>query len=260
MGVDDMKTIGCSLVFFSIGLLLAGCSKEQEKPAVETSSAKSEPAAPPAQSDSTQGKGTISGKIILKGSYKPGILTVGKDKEVCGASKTDPALLVGAQGEVKNAVIQIAGIAGKTAPDKEAVLDQAQCEYAPHVLVIPAWTTVKIRNNDGILHNVHTFSKINSPFNKAQPKYLKEFEHTFEKPEFISVKCDVHGWMSGWIVVTEKAHFTVSGADGVFQFADVPLGEHTVEVWHETLGNQTQKVKVAAKETANVLFGFSGKK
>jgi len=42
--------------------------------------------------------------------------------------------------------------------------------------------------------------------------------------------------------------------------ADVPAGEHTVEVWHETLGNQTQKVKVAAKETANVLFEFSGKK
>jgi plastocyanin len=255
-----MKTRGYLLALSIAGLLLASCSKEQEKPAAETSSARSEPAAPPAQSDSTQGKGTISGKVIVKGFFKPGILTVGKDKEVCGASKTDPALLLSAQGEVKNAVIQIAGSAGKTAPDKEAVLDQVKCEYAPHVLVIPAGTTVKIRNNDGILHNVHTFSNINSPFNRAQPKYLKEFEHTFEKPEYISVKCDVHGWMSGWIVVTEKAHFTVSGADGLFQLADVPLGEHTVEVWHETLGKQTQKVKVAAKETANVLFEFSGKK
>jgi plastocyanin len=255
-----MKRKGCFLTLFIMGALLASCSKEQEKPAAETSSAKSEPTAPPAQSASTQEKSTISGKIIFKGSYKPRVLTIGKDKEVCGASKTDPALLVGAQGEVKNAVIQIAGSAGKTAPGKEAVLDQAKCEYVPHVLAISAGTTVKITNNDGILHNVHTFSKINSPFNKAQPKYLKEFEHPFEKPEYASVKCDVHGWMSGWIVVTEKAHFAVSGADGVFQLADVPAGEHTLEVWHETLGNQTQKVKVAAKETANVLFEFPGKK
>ena len=49
----------------------------------------------------------ITGKVIFKGTHAAGKVAMGKDKEVCGDSKLDPALVIGAQGEVKNAVIQI---------------------------------------------------------------------------------------------------------------------------------------------------------
>jgi plastocyanin len=148
---------------------------------------------------------------------------------------------------------------GRT-PPKEAVLDQVKCEYAPHVLVVPAGGTVKIKNSDGILHNVHTVSKENIPFNRAQPKFMKEITETLAKPEAIAVRCDVHGWMSGWIVVTDNVFYDVSQADGTFKLADVPAGKYTIEVWHEKLGKTTQEVEVKAGETVNVSYEMAMKK
>ena len=115
-------------------------------------------------------------------------------------------------------------------------------------------------NSDGILHNVHTLSEKNPPFNRAQPKYLKEISEKFAKAEIIPVRCDVHGWMSGWIVVTDNPYHDVTPADGRFKFDSVPVGKYTLEFWHEALGKATQQVEVKINEVANVTFEFQMKK
>ena len=76
---------------------------------------------------------------------------------------------------------------------------------------------LKIINPDGILHNVHSYSKVNSPFNQAQPKFKKTLEVKIEKPEAVEVKCDVHGWMHGWLVATETPYFAVTDKSGSFK-------------------------------------------
>jgi len=247
-------------------ILAAGCSKDETRAPVKSSEPvpASAPAAPatsaPNNSTPGQGVGAITGKVIFKGTHAAGKVAMSKDKEVCGDSKLDPALLIGSQGEVKNAVIQIADLKRSPSTAEEAVLDQIKCEYVPHVLVIPVGASVKIRNSDGILHNVHTFSDKNAPFNRAQPKYLKQISEKFTKPEVIPVRCDVHGWMSGWIVVTASPVFDVTSADGGFEMENVPVGKYTLEVWHETLGKTTQSVEVKSGEVTNVTFEFQMKK
>jgi plastocyanin len=252
----------------AVGLLgtltiMIGCSKEKEStPAVtkDAAQAKSESSAPStAAQPAAQGKGTIAGKVVFKGKYSPGKLPVGKDREVCGDAKPDPALIVGNDGGIKNAVVQIAGLKEGRAPVKEAELDQVKCEYVPHVLVVASGGTVTIKNSDGILHNVHTVSKENKPFNRAQPKFLKEIKETFSKPEMVAVRCDVHGWMSGWIVVTDNVFHEISQADGAFKLADVPAGKHTIEVWHEKLGKLSREVEVKPGETVDVALELQAK-
>ncbi len=239
----------------------AGCSKEENRAPAKPVEPAPTASAPVANSSSPgAGVGTITGKAVFKGIYTPGKVAIGKDKEVCGDAKLDPMLVVGSQGEVKNAVIQIADLKRAGAPPKDAVLDQARCEYVPHVLAIPAGATVKIKNSDGILHNVHTVSEKNTPFNRAQPKYLKEISEKFTKPEIVAVRCDVHGWMSGWIVVTESPYYDVTAADGSFKLENVPVGKYTLDVWHESLGKTTQSVEVKAGEVTNVTFEFQMKK
>lgn len=205
--------------------------------------------------------GTISGTVKFKGTAPaPKKLDVNKDKEVCAKSpKTDPTLIVNS-GNLVNAVVTITDIKkGKKMEVTKLTLDQNGCEYHPHVVAFPAGSTVEVLNPDGILHNVHSYSKVNSPFNMAQPKFKKSLQVKIEKSEAISVKCDVHGWMSGWLVATENPYFSVTDNSGSFKLADVPPGTYTVEVWHETLGKSSQKVTVKAKEEAKVNFELAGK-
>jgi len=205
--------------------------------------------------------GSISGTVKFKGNAPaPKKLDVGKDKEVCDKTpKTDPSLIVNG-GNLVNAVVTIADIkTGKKIELTKVTLDQNGCEYHPHVLAFPAGSTVQILNPDGVLHNVHSYSKVNSPFNMAQPKFKKTLDVKIEKPEAVEVKCDVHGWMHGWLVATENPYFAVTDNSGGFKLTDVPAGTYTVEVWHEKLGKSSQKVTVKAKEEAKVTFEVAGK-
>jgi len=66
----------------------------------------------------------------------------------------------------------------------------------------------------------------------------------FDQAEIFKVTCDVHSWMTGWIVVTDSPYVVATDVSGTFKIEGVPAGTHTLEVWHETLGRVTQEVTV----------------
>jgi plastocyanin len=205
--------------------------------------------------------GSITGVVKFKGKAPNAKkLKITKDKKVCAkSSKTDPTLIVSG-GNVVNAVVSITDIKkGKMMKPQKVTLDQNGCEYQPHVLAFAAGSTVSIMNPDRILHNIHTYSKLNKAFNRAQPKFKKRLKVKFSKPEVISVKCDVHSWMGGWFFVAGNPYYSVTGSKGSFKLTDVPPGTYTVEVWHETLGKMSQKVTVKPKEEVEVIFELAKK-
>jgi plastocyanin len=198
--------------------------------------------------------GSIAVAVKFKGAAPaPKKLDVSKDKEVCAKTpKLDSSLMVSG-GNVANAVVYISDIKkGKKMAPTKVTLDQKGCEYHPHVLAFPVGSTVEIVNPDGVLHNVHTYIEGKTLFNRAQPPYKKVLPEKIDKRGPINVKCDVHGWMDGWLFGAENPYFGVTDKNGTVKLTDVPPGTYTVEIWHETLGKQTQKVTVKAKDEAKV--------
>lgn len=200
--------------------------------------------------------GTIEGVVKFKGTPPAAKkIQITKDQDVCGkTAKTDASLIVN-NGDVENAVVFIGDIKkGKPMTPAAVKLDQKDCEYHPHVLAFAAGSTLEVLNPDGILHNIHSYSKINSPFNFAQPKFKKTLTVKIDKPEIINVKCDVHNWMNGWLFSSETPYFNVTDNHGSFKLTDVPPGTYTLEVWHESLGKLSQKVTVKPNETTKLTF------
>lgn len=208
-----------------------------------------------------QGAGSIVGEVRFSGTPPPAKpLKVNKDTQVCGTDKASEGLVVGANKGIKHAVVSLRGARGPAPkPAQKPALDQKGCQFAPHVIVVPAGAEVDILNSDGILHNVHTYSSANAPFNKAQPKFKKVMTEKFDKPEIIRVQCDVHGWMLAWIVVGEHGAYAVTDETGAFKIDNVAPGKHNVEVWHETLGKLSQAVDVKAGAPTRVTFEMSKK-
>lgn len=209
------------------------------------------------------GGGSISGMVKLQGAA-PAAKTVEitKDKEVCGAHGEikSEEVVVGAGGGLANAVVSITNITkGKPMEARTPELDQVGCKYVPHVLAFPAGSSVKIKNSDGILHNIHTYSTKNPSVNLAQPKFKKEMQQKFDQPEVIKVTCDAHGWMLGWFISQDHPYYAVTDANGGFKLTDVPAGEYELKVWHEKLGEKTSKVTVAAGGDAKTDFELASK-
>lgn len=207
-----------------------------------------------------ENSGSIEGVVTYAGTPpKPEKLEVTKDRAVCGKTpKLDESLVVDPQSKgIKNVVISLREVSsGKewSVPEEGISVDQHGCQFVPHVQVVPVKQPLFILNSDGILHNIHTYSTANPPVNRAQPKFLKRVKLTFEKPEIVKLTCDVHNWMKAWIVVAEHPYYAVTDDQGHFKLDGIPAGSYTLQLWHETLGEQTQSVVVKANETTKVTF------
>ena len=212
-----------------------------------------------------RGGGMIQGRVIFDGKAPPRQkLIVVKDRDICGRTDHyDQRLIVGKQGGIQNAVVSLTKVRGGkplSAIGTEPVLDQKGCSYSPHVLLLPVNHDVKILNNDGLLHNIHTFSTKNRPLNIAQTKFQKELKMKFAVPERISVKCDVHGWMSAWFVVVDHPYHFITNEEGSFVLKNIPAGTYTVSCWQELLGEQTAQATVEAGSAVTMDFRYSAEK
>jgi plastocyanin len=187
--------------------------------------------------------GVISGTVRLEGKAPTGPgLAITKDEAVCGAKSSPARIAVNGNGGVQNAVVSISGITrGKPfAGGKTLVLNQQQCEYVPHVLILPAGDHLEIVNSDPVLHNVHAYDQLKglkTIFNIAQPikgqrTPLKKINAT--APDVLLATCDAgHPWMSAYIVLADNPYYTLTDASGRFRLDSVPPGEYTVKLWHE---------------------------
>jgi plastocyanin len=174
----------------------------------------------------------------------------------CVKPLTDETLLRAPSGGIAGAVVYLTGIeAGKPWAAETAGLNNAQCRFEPHVLVVRSGSPISVTNSDGCVHNVNTFARRNPPTNASLPPTAaggQPVTRTFAVPEEVKVVCDSHQWMSAWIVARDNPYFAVTDADGQFRITDVPAGRHRATVWHERLGRFETDVEVATSGEARL--------
>ena len=201
-------------------------------------------------------EGAITGKIAFDGTpTAPKKIDMSQDANcasTAGDKNTDD--LVVADGKLQNVYVYLKGGGiekfSYAVPSDPVVLDQQGCRYHPRVLGIQKEQTLKIVNSDPTTHNVHPSPKVNQEFNQSQAPGQAPIEKKFNRKELlIPVKCNQHPWMKANIGVLDHPYFAVSAKDGSYTISNVPPGTYTIVFWHETLGEQTASVTVAAKES-----------
>ena len=138
-----------------------------------------------------------------------------------------------------------------------ATLDQKGCQYHPHVVGVQTNQPVKILNSDPTTHNIHPVPANNREWNESQPPQAAPLEKTFAREEImLPVKCNQHPWMKMYVNVVRNPFFAVTDRDGKYEIKGLPPGDYTLAFVHEKLGEQTQKVTVAAKDSKTVDTSF----
>jgi plastocyanin len=222
------------LALLPAALMLFACGTEKGNeipPAVDNA---------PAASQGPTGR--IRGVVRLKGNAPtPTFEPVAENQNVCGERVPLSRLALGKDKGVQYAFVFLDGVPSteKPRPRESLLVDQKNCQYAPHSLIVPAGSKIEITNSDPILHNVQghqvTDQGQQTLFNIAQPvRGQRTTVETSLTPGIVFLTCEAgHPWMSGYVFVANHPYVTVTRDDGEFVIEGVPPGTYRIKMWHE---------------------------
>jgi plastocyanin len=204
--------------------------------------------------------GEVEGTISFTGT-PPKMKPIDMAKEpTCAKQHATPVMTeaVGVRpgNTLEDVVVYVSAGDMGAAATKTVIYDQKGCQYIPHVAAMEVNQQMEIQNHDQTSHNIHPMAKANPEWNKSQPPGSPPLKVTYEKVEFIPVKCNVHPWMHGYFAVLGTSHYAVSDDDGKFSLKGLPPGKYTLTAWQEKFGTQTQEVTVTSGGTAKANFTF----
>ena len=254
------------LVTLALALYLAGCGK---KTGEETTTTETQPAAGGGGTPYDPAKGTaaINGKVNFTGTPPEKVKINMSSEPACHAQHKETVYAqegeVNANGTLPYVFVYVKEGADKwtyPVPTEAKTIDQKGCRYIPHVFGIQVNQPLEIINSDPNLHNIHSYTKENPPFNFGMPTAGMRIKKTLTKVDLPPqpIKCDVHTWMVAYMGVLNHPFYSVTGEDGTFSIKGLPPGDYTIEAWHERYGSKTEKVTVGDNQTKDVTFTFSG--
>jgi len=254
------KKLGITISVLSLlagMVLLAGCGKQQ--PAEEKPSPSSSTPAPPAAAIDPATAASISGTVKFDGvAPKPAKIDMSQDSKCQGANTAEN--LVVKDGHLANVFVYVKeGLGNRTfdVPKDAVTLTQSGCKYGPHVLGAMAGQTIRIVNGDPTTHNIHPTPKDNREWNESQAPQAPPLEKSFAREEILlPVQCNQHPWMKMYVGVVKNPFYAITGPDGKFEIKGLPPGDYTLAFVHEKLGEQDQKITLAAKDSKTVDASF----
>ena len=139
--------------------------------------------------------------------------------------------------------------------EKIAVMQQVDSRFEPDLLVVQTGTRVQFPNNDIVAHHVYSFSTPNNfvlPMFRGGMRPQVQFEH----PGVVTVGCNLHDQMVGYILVVDGQAYGKTDRDGrVHLDADNPEGV-TVKIWSPDIRPEQENLAqtVRAGRSARLTF------
>jgi hypothetical protein len=184
--------------------------------------------------------GTIKGNVKWQGAMPHLFVSdINKDPQICdplGQKHRDlERLVVSSDGGVANTIVYLKNVtAGKAMdlPTPRRFLNQKNCRYEPHILLVPAQGSLTVKSSDPVLHTVHMSGSAdyNLPFVSAG----QEISRPMTREGMVDLRCNAgHVWMNAEMMVATNPYYAVTDADGNFELTDVPPGQYEIAAWHE---------------------------
>ena len=190
--------------------------------------------------------GALRGRFLYEGTPPiPEKIVVDKDVNVCSKHPlVDESLVIGKEGGMANIVVYVRTPKVKVHPDlmtstpAKVTLDNAGCRFTPHIVAL--WVSQQVlvlHNSDPVPHNARMQPFGDEGINPLIPAG-KSAEHRFGREQRIpiSVTCNLHPWMKGYVLPRDNPYVAISANDGVFKLDKLPVGELEMQVWHEKAG------------------------
>jgi plastocyanin len=142
-----------------------------------------------------------------------------------------------------DAVVYIESAAeAASAPPKTAVMDQKNKMFVPHVLAVPVGTLVDFPNTDSVNHYVYSFSEIKKFQFTLFKGDLTKHQVQMDKSGVVTIGCNIHDFMLGYIFVAPTPYVGVSNSAGLVDLKLPDKGEFSLAIWHERSNENVDKL------------------
>jgi plastocyanin len=132
---------------------------------------------------------------------------------------------------------------------RDFAVQQIDREFVPRITVTGVGANVTFPNRDAVQHSVYSFSKAKA---FEIPIYAGKSPQTItlDKAGLVTLGCNIHDWMVGYILIVDTPIAELSAADGKVVVSDLPPGKYTLRVWHPQLksGEVSEPLEVSASE------------
>lgn len=134
------------------------------------------------------------------------------------------------------------GLPKPAARPRLETVEQIDQEFVPRVKAVMVGSAVSFPNRDEVRHHVYSFS---SAKRFDLPLYVGTPAHpvVFDTPGVVTIGCNIHDWMVGYIYVAESPYFATTDAQGAATLPDLPSGGYVVRVWHPQLAVAEQSTQ-----------------
>ena len=138
------------------------------------------------------------------------------------------------------------------------VMDQQKRQFSPYILPVQVGTTVSFPNSDPINHHVYSFSpakrfELRLHQQKAAPQELR-----FDQPGLVTLGCNIHDWMLGFILVLDTPWFAQTDANGRAHLPFEAATGQTLQLWHPRIADPQEATSRAAPSGGALTWQLSG--
>jgi plastocyanin len=193
--------------------------------------------------------GNLKGRIKVEGTVPAATAEeIDKDQAICmkdGVKPLDDNLVVDKDGNLRDVFVMMLlkpGSDPKVHPSyeekkaKELVLDNVNCRFVPHAIVVRTGQKLTLKNSDDVGHNCHIVTMKNEEnVNLAQHGSVDVKLKSADKTPG-NVVCDIHKWMDAVVLVRDEPYAAVTDAEGNFVIENLPAGKWTFQFWHKKGG------------------------
>lgn len=110
-------------------------------------------------------------------------------------------------------------------------IQQKDRKFVPYLAVAQANQSVVFDNLDDITHHIYAVTgPARFSFKLKADKQSKEIALT--KQGVVPMGCNIHDWMSGYLLVIQTPFYAITDSSGVVKFKDLPGGLYQVFAWH----------------------------
>mgnify|MGYP003384733356 CR=1 FL=1 len=138
---------------------------------------------------------------------------------------------------------------------KEVVIGQRNKSFTPYISVSQVNSKVNFVNQDDITHHIYSAgsdNKFSFKIKAGQTNSSARFYHETE----VAMGCNIHDWMSGFLLVVNTPYFAKTDENGQVVFDIASLGKYKIVVWHPQMQSKNNRLIKKEAVLANSAFTF----